>query len=277
MTQPKEQIKQLLGTVMLPFMPARVERLAQESFSMTTGGRDFVDACLRAGLARKLLSQNKEAEIAEYHRKFWEKNNSLEYHRGVREMVMQVFSDHFQFLIPEINTLLVENPDFKTLIEIGSGGGDLLNHLAEKIGGIDTFVGIDLSPDITEENKSHYHNAKLRWIADNGKTWVEENGQPNNIFLTFRGVLEYFTTTDLEEMFSKISATMQPAIFILVEPVALTHNLESDFESHPYGTEYTFSHNYPHILKQAGFDLRLSKLETFDDHHLCAIIATTGI
>ncbi|HFC12312.1 MAG TPA: methyltransferase domain-containing protein [Anaerolineae bacterium] len=277
MTQAKEQIKQLLGTVMLPFMPARAERLAQESFSMTTGGRDFVDACLRAGLARKLLSQNKEAEIAEYHRKFWEKNNSLEYHRGVRDMVMQVFHDYFEFLIPEIKTLLAENPDFKTLIEIGSGGGDLLNYLAEQIGQLDTFVGIDLSPEITEENKSHYRNAKLRWIADNGKIWVEENGQPNNIFMTFRGVLEYFTTTDLEEMFGRIATSMQPSIFILVEPIALTHDLATDVASHPYGTEYTFSHNYPHLLKQAGFDLRLNKLETFDDHHLCAIIATVGI
>ncbi len=276
MSQTKEQLKQVIGTVLLPLMPKRAARLADEEFSMSTSGRNIIDACLRVSIARKLLAENGESQLAEYHRNFWIKENSLPYHRGVRQQVVDAFNDHFTFLLDEINSLIAQQPSIDTLVEIGAGGGSLLNLLAEHVEGIDRFIGIDLSPEIIEENKEIYNDARFRWVADNGKTWVEQNGQANTIYLTFRGVLEYFTNDELREMFGRIANEKSPAVYIGVEPMALDHDIATQFDSRPYGTEYTFSHNYPHLLEESGFQVSLTQQKRFDNHQICTFIATVG-
>ena len=277
MSQTKEQIKQVIGTVLLPLMPKRAARLAEEEFSMSTSGRNIIDACLRVGLAQKLLAEKEEKQLADYHRNFWTKENSLPYHRGVRQQVVDAFNEHFIFLLDEINKLTAANPALDTLIEIGAGGGSLLNHLAQNLDGIEHFVGIDLSPEIIEENKELFNDERLRWVADNGKRWVEEHGQANTIYMTFRGVLEYFTNNELREMFGRIATEKSPAVYIGVEPIALDHALATQFDSRPYGTEYTFSHNYPHLLKESGFKVILQTQKAFDNHQICTFIATVGL
>ncbi len=276
MSQTKEQIKQVIGTMLLPLMPKRAARLADEEFSMSTSGRNLIDSCLRVGMAQKLLSENGDTQLADYHRNFWTKENSLPYHRGVRQQVVDAFNDHFTFLIAEINALIEEEPSLNTLIEIGAGGGSLLNLLAERIEGIENYIGIDLSPEIIEENKEIYNADHFRWIADNGKTWVEEHGEANTIYMTFRGVLEYFTNQELREMFGRIASEKSPSVYIGVEPMALDHDLATQFDSRPYGTEYTFSHNYPHLLQESGFKVTMTQQKAFDNHQICTFIATVG-
>ena len=277
MSETKEQIKRAVGTVLLPLMPARAERVMQESFSMTTGRRDFIDSCIRAGLANKLLANNDEEKMAELHQQFWEHNNSVPYHRGLRDTVLKVFNEHYRFLLTEINELVANHPEIDTLVEIGAGGGSLLDLLSRETIGIKRFVGIDLSPDIIEENRNQYPDPRIEWVADDGKAWVDANGGANTIYITFRGVLEYFTQPMLAEMLQRICSEKSPNMFVSVEPMALSHDISTGLNSRPYGTENTFSHNYPHLFAEAGYTLLTSRVLEFDDHKLCCVIGTSGL
>ncbi len=270
----KEFVKQTVGSVLLPFMRKRAHHLARNEFSMTVGPRSFVDSCLRAALARKLLRENQVDVMSYYHQQFWTGDRGTEFHRHVRAQVLEVYEAHFKYLITELNQLIKDYPKLETLAEIGAGGGSFTNMLTQNVNGIDNWIGNDLSMDIIAENRKLYPH--IEWFAGDGKAWVETYGEPCTIFLTFRGVLEYFTQANLDAMFAYITEHHQPSAFVLVEPVALNHDLDTETESRAYGTEYSFSHNYPHLLTKNGYVIRQQKLITFDDHRLCAIVATTG-
>ena len=277
MSNNKEKIKQTVGTVLIPFMRERAERIAREEMSMTVGKRNVIDACLRAGMARKMLNSSNEQQLSEYHRNFWENEKCVEYHQGFRDFVAEAFRDKYSFVLDEMQAIVNANPDFTTLVEIGCGGGSVLDYVAQNLDGIDRFVGVDLSPDIIEENKLKYPADNIEWVADNAQTWIEQNGQANWIYFSFRGVLEYFTEQDLNRMYADVAERMSPAIFATMEPMALDHSIENDHHSSPYGTEYTWSHNYPRYYEQNGYTLRHRSVQEYDDHKICAIVATVGL
>ena len=270
----KETVKQVVGTVLLPFMPQRAETITQHEFSMTVGGRNVINTCLRAALAHKLLRSKQVDVVSHYHQNFWAGEQGTKFHRHVRGQVLDIFNDHYRYLIDEINKLVEIYPQLNTVVEIGAGGGSFLQMLHEQVRGVDRWIGNDLSAEIITENRQLYPD--IEWVAGDGKAWVETEGQPNTIYLTFRGVLEYFTQANLSAMFATIAAEKTPSAFVLVEPVALEHDLSRQFASQAYGTEYSFSHNYPRLLADNGFTTRHMKLTTFDDHRLCAIVATVG-
>ncbi len=275
MGKTKELVKQSIGTVMLPLMPKRANNIAENEFSMTVGERSFVDSCLRAGMARKMLQSDMTDVMSHYHRNFWTGEKGTEFHRHVRDQVVTAYEDYFTYLADEINQLTTQFPQLNTLVEIGAGGGSFLNRLMQDVNGIDTVIGNDLSPGTIAENREIFPH--IEWVDGDGKKWVEDNAQQNTIFVTFRGVLEYFTEYDLDSYFATISGEKAPAALILVEPVAIDHNLDSQIHSRAYGTEYSFSHNYPHLVRKNGFHLRRIDFKTFDTHKICAIVATAGL
>ena len=272
----KENFKQTVGTVLVPLMPKRVERLTQEAFSMTVGKRNLVDGFLRAGIAQKMLKNSEHQQISDLHRKFWEHENCLQYHHGFRELALQIFTEQYIFIVAELNALLAKNPEIDTLIEIGCGGGSILNHLVGVVEGIERYVGVDLSAEIIAENKELFPDPRIEWVAGNAQTWIEQNSEKNTVYFSFRGVLEYFTQEELTRLYSDIAAEKGPAIFISMEPMALDHSYDQH-TSRPYGTEYSWSHNYPHLYKSSGFTLQYQSDKSYDDHKICSVVATVDL
>lgn len=78
--------------------------------------------------------------------------------------------------------------------------------------------------------------------------WVKEHGQGNTIFVTSRGVLEYFMEPRLQELFNEINR-LGKTFFIAIEPNGANHNFETNPNSQLYGHEPSFSHNYPELFK----------------------------
>lgn len=271
----KELVKQAVGTVLLPLMPSRVQTITQNEFSMTVGDRNVINTCLRAALARKLLRTDQVDVMMRYHQNFWSGEQGTEFHRHVRGQVLDVFEADYRYLINEINSLVETYPQINTLVEIGAGGGSFLQILRDSVVGIEQWIGNDLSAEIISENRQLYPT--IDWVSGDGKVWVEDNGKSNTIYLTFRGVLEYFTQANLASYFATIAKEKSPSAIVLVEPISLEHDLITQSDSRAYGTEYSFSHNYPVLLAESGFTIRHQKLTTFNDHRLCAIIATVGI
>ena len=274
MGKTKELIKRSIGTVLLPLLPQRVDNLAKHEFSMTVGNRNFVDSCLRAGLAAHMLRNDRVDVLSHYHRNFWAGEKGTEFHRHVRDQVVSAYEDHFCYLADEINKLVAQHPHFNTIVEIGAGGGSFLYRLMQDVHGVDNVIGNDLSSATTAENQQLY--PEIEWVAGDGKEWVEQNGIANTIYITFRGVLEYFTQSDLDSLFATISNDKSPSALIIVEPISLDHDLASQPNSQAYGTEYSFSHNYPYLIEKNDFTIIRSDLKTFDTHRICAIVAITN-
>ncbi|MGB1253027.1 MAG: class I SAM-dependent methyltransferase [Candidatus Promineifilaceae bacterium] len=268
--------KRKIGVHLLRFMPKRVERLKSEGYSMTIGRRNILDSLVRAGIAEQHFSENRLTELAEYHQRFWEKDGGTHYHEHIRDSVLDIFQDKYGYMISQLTHLLKEMPTIDTIVEVGCGGGSVLNYLLSEFDDIDRFVGIDLSPETIQQNQELYPNQRLDWVAADGKKWLEENGTPNMLVFSFRGVFEYFTQTDLSDLFSHIATQMQPSVLMLVEPVGLTQNLETQKVSETYGTEYSFSHGYPILVGEAGFDIRHVGIQTFEGHRLVAVVGAAN-
>lgn len=271
MTTTKHTLKQVIGRILIKFMPERAAQIRNQSFSMSVGERNIIDTLLRAGVAHQLDKENQHDEMSRYHQQFWAGEQGAAYHRGVREIVIDVLGNHFEFLVPDVNALIAEQPNLTTLCEIGCGGGTLLTQLSKQLNGVDRFVGVDLSPAIIEENKRLY--PEIEWAVGEGLQWVRENGPSNTIYLSFRGVLEYFTEQNLDALFTEVAQNKPGSVFVLVEPLGLDFDFERDMQSRTYGTEYSFSHNYRHLLERNNYDVRTFEVVRLDDHQLCAAIA----
>ena len=156
MKQKKELLKQAVGSLLMPWMRKRTEHVAQHEFSMTIGPRSLIDSCLRAALARKLLRDNQVDVMSYYHQQFWTGDGGTKFHRSVREQVLEVYEADFQYLVDEINQLIVDFPELETVAELGAGGGSFAQMLSENVRGIDNWIGNDLSMDIIAENKTTF-------------------------------------------------------------------------------------------------------------------------
>lgn len=269
----------LIGTALIPLMPERVEHIKQDEFTLVNEGerRNLIDTWLRAGLARQAFVKGDLDEVAEYHRKFWEGKGGKEYHDQNRAAFHNTFIPNFSFVIDDLNERLADQPEFKTLVEIGSGSGQMLDHLGQTVPTIDEFIGIDLSPDTIRDCQAEFTNPKLTWVAADGDVWVRENGQPHMVFVSHRGVLEYFPQKNLESLFRFIATELSPTIFIAIEPVGIDHDLDKELDSTTYGREFSFSHNYPHLFAKTGFDVHHVSFKEFYTHKLVAVIATAGL
>lgn len=114
----------------------------------------------------------------------------------------------------------------------------------------------------------------MQFVAADAGEWIPKNGQRNTIYLTSRGVLEYFTEQDLLDLLSTIS-NMGNSIFVAIEPVGLDHDLDINPHSRLYGGEKSFSHNYKVLFPKAGFSIEYlsEKVYRENDHKLLFIIA----
>ena len=273
----KQQLKRSLGKVLVTLLPQRAERVRQNEFSMSVGHRNPLNSLIRAGLADRLIAGNRLDELSANHRQFWATDQGTEYHVHARQHVTDSYHDYFSYVTDILRELLAANPSIDTIVEVGCGGGSLLDLLAQQLPEVKRLIGIDLSPAIIAENKQMFDEPRLEWVVANGKTWVEQEGGSNTIYLSYRGVYEYFTEADLDEMFGKISAEKAPSISVSIEPIGLTHNLDADQSSQLYGSEFTFSHNYPHLYEKNGFTFHSVTRNEFDTHAICAVVASVGL
>lgn len=140
-------------------------------------------------------------------------------------------------------------------MEIGTGNGDVLNYLSSEFPNINRFIDIDLCQDqIALNNKKYKDNKRLDFIASDAFDWIQTNGHDKTVFVTSRGVLEYFKESQLQELLNTIY-NLGPTMFIAIEPNGADHNFETNPNSELYGHEPSFSHNYPHLFKNAGFNI----------------------
>ena len=248
-----------VGNALVVLRPRKARQLSENRIALIHRNKNNLtlsERLMRAALMNKLDKIQDFNIIAEQNRDFWIHNKATELFSELEDTFKTDFLPHCTFIFDLLKKELSNQPEkFDTLVEIGTGNGDVLNYLSSKFPEIDRFIGIDLSQEQISLNGDRYGvNKKLEFVAADALDWVKEHGQGNTIFVTSRGVLEYFLEPRLQELFNDIHS-LGKTIFIAIEPNGADHNFEINPNSQLYGHEPSFSHNYPKLFKNAGFDV----------------------
>lgn len=187
------------------------------------------------------------------------KNNWINQGKHFFEITDSRFQNDFlpndSFIFDILKDHISGKEPFATLIEIGTGNGNVLNYLCDTFPEVKKLIGIDLSVEQVAINTDKYKgNTKMEFVANDGYDWVVKHAKSNTIFVTYGGVLEYFTEKKLSE-FLKFVYGLGRTVFVAVEPVGLDHDFTINPNMQLYGMERSFSHNYPKLFKDAGFKL----------------------
>lgn len=247
----KKRRKLLLGSLMARLFPGRAKKLEVNAVNKSWGA---FDRMLRNGLLAKAYWAGDHAKQRALFSHYWAQE---------ADDVAHVWQDRFEreFLghnVVIIDALeeVIQGKDFTQLYEIGCGHGQVLEYLVNRISSIEQFVGIDISEEQTKKNNANYSHPKMTFHGADAVEWVIYNGKKQSVFLTNGGVFEYFLQSELETMFKHIAKNLTPAVVGVVETLGSDHNLEKEKDSLIYGRELAFSHNYPHLLREAGFEIK---------------------
>ncbi|MRI02614.1 methyltransferase domain-containing protein [Kriegella sp. EG-1] len=252
----KEKLRYIFGRLLVRIMPRKAARLAETGMTIVLNENlSKIEYLMRDAILKKAEKDKDFDNLSELHRNYWV-NKGDELFVETDDMFENVFLPKWSFIFDELEIELSKGTsEFNTLVEIGTGNGNVLNYLSKKFLQINRFVGIDLSVKQIEINREKFlSNTKLEFVAADAVDWVKKNGEDYTIFVTSGGVLEYFTQENLM-MFLKQLNTLGKTIFIAIEPIGIKVNFDIDSDSQIYGPERSFSHNYKRLFENSGFEI----------------------
>ena len=248
-----KQLKLRLGKLLLPLFRGRIEAIEAAPF----GSDGQIHRLLRNGLYARALEQGDFAKLRGYLSKYWGQE-AKNFHDAWQNRFERMFLQHDVVVIDELEKAIAGLPDalaFDHLYEIGCGGGQVLNYLAERLTSIESFAGIDIGEEQIEANRKAYDHPRVAFHAADAVEWVPSHAKPCSVVLTNGGVFEYFLREELQSLFTHLGERLAPAAIAVVETIGTDHDLDAHPETFVYGRELSFSHNYPHLLREAGFEI----------------------
>lgn len=270
----KRQIKQIIGNVLITLFPKKAASLERRGLTILNSKFNLIERQMRSAILNKAESKNNFDKLSKTHNAFWVNQGKDVF--SWNNSFKNNFLPNCTFLLDIVKEKFFENEvQFKTLVEIGTGNGDVLNYLESSFPKIQQFIGIDLSSEQIKINKEKYkENSRLKFIDADVIEWVKKEGRKNMIFMTSNGVFEYFTEQQLRE-FIKYTSSLGQVLFIVIEPNDVNHNFELNPNSIVYGIEKSFSHNYCKIFNDYGFEIihHSTKQKQHYEHETTYILA----
>ncbi|MEP3371335.1 MAG: class I SAM-dependent methyltransferase [Maribacter dokdonensis] len=251
-----KQVKEFTGAILVQLQPKKAESLIKKGISFNVGNELNLNERLMCAALLKQAEKNKDFNLlAEYHKNFWQQTGR-KYFSEKESALNNFFLPHCLPVFEMLKKLLKASPEkYHTMIELGTGSGEVLEYLGRQFPQIEKFVGIDLSADQIEFNTKKYQQYhKLNFVAADGAEWIRENGTDNMIVFTSGGVLEYFTQQQLKYLFKSLNH-LKNTIFIAIEPIGVDVDFTKNPNSQPYGIERSFTHNYTQLFEDTGFSL----------------------
>lgn len=242
-----ERIKISLGEVLGILLPKTAEEVRSEPFKDRPS---IVQKLIRSSEAFRAVRQENSDALRNRFGSFWKGEHGKAFYDTYAYRFEESFlKDHY----PVIENLkeLVDCRDFSAIYEVGCGDGKVLNHVANLLPSIPRVVGIDLNADRIEKNRSEYEGTRIEFVSGDAMDWLLTHGERDSILLTYGGVLEYFTETELDALFAEMKNRSMAVC--LTEPLGEDFDLANATKSSPYGYELSFSHNYPALLEKHGF------------------------
>lgn len=245
----------LAGDCALTLFPSRVDEIRQQPF---LPNRSILDRVLRNGLLRRAYLERDHQLLRTFLAQYWG-TYAATFHEAWNDRFERLFLQHDKVVIDELERLIAEwgeETSLENLYEIGCGGGEVTRYLNERFPELKTIVGLDLGEEQIRKNRERFGESRPQFEAADAVAWIPENAQSNSIFVTNGGVLEYFLESEIDGMFQHIAKQLRPAAVVVIETIGSDHDLENETASLIYGREMAFSHNYPHLLRKNGFEIR---------------------
>lgn len=210
-----------------------------------------------AHLAEAVRHRDHET-LRRYFTDYWSSGTSVEFYEGFAYRFEELFLRHHAVVADHIaGALPLPGERNLRLVEVGSGDGRVLEWLSEKLDGIGEFHGVDLNEREIAKCREKYEGSDcLFFHAGDLMEWLRSHPATGTILVTNGGVLEYILRDELLELFREFRSLCSPCLIAITESIAYDHKLAQEPESLPYGKEFAFSHNYPAILHEAGFEIR---------------------
>lgn len=252
----KNKIVIFIGNILLYLLPKKAEEFAKNGMTITNKKSiSFTQLFMRKALLKRAEKEQDYNMLSEFHEAYWKRQGDT-YFSETDDSFEKSFLPECTFLFDLLDLKLsTEKHNFNTIVEIGCGNGKVLNYLSTKFPNIERLVGIDLNQKQVELNRHTYtNNEKLEFVTSDAFDWTKNNATEDMIFVTSRGVLEYFTEPKLQEFLHQLNALGNTTL-VAIEPNGIHHNLKTNTASEPYGYERSFSHNYEFLFKTAGFHL----------------------
>ncbi len=253
----------MAGSLLGSIFPGRRSKVEKEPFA--DDGK-ILNRLIRNGLYAKAFREKDHQQLRNFLSHYWGREAAA-FHEGWDDRFERLFLGHDVSVIDELDSLLTErgaDRPLNHLYEIGCGGGQVLAYMRDRFPQFTTITGIDLGEEQILKNRDANQSEKTSFEAADANEWIPEHAKPNCLILTNGGVLEYFLQAELEALFTFAAGNLSPVAICLIETIATDHDLETETNSLIYGREMAFSHNYPHLLKAAGFSL-ISQTERAGD------------
>lgn len=248
-----------LGNLLIVLRPKKAKEMSANRITLIHKNKknmSISEILMRAALVKKLEPIQDYNTIEENNRDFWVNNTATELFKETEDGFEKDFLPNCTFIFKLLKKQLAKTEmKFPTIVEIGTGNGDVLNWMSIEFPEVERLIGLDLSKHQIEMNREKFEkNKKLEFIAADAFEWIPKHCENNTIFVSSRGVLEYFLERRLLQLLSNI-AKLKNIYFVAIEPNGGDHDFELTPNSQLYGNEPSFSHNYPLLFKNAGFQV----------------------
>jgi hypothetical protein len=245
-------IKGRFGKFLMGILPAQAARIKAAPYSQPLNG---VGKLIRNGLFFKAIEDRDHSLITRFLGDYWSSPVSDEFYTGFSHRYETLFLAYHAGIVAETRKAMEKSgQDYRQLIELGSGDGKILEHFSKELQSIPAFHGIDMNLPQTENNRQLYgHLPALSFHHGDAGKWLRNHATRGTVVIANGGVLEYFTRTELLELLKFLAVECSPCVVALTESLAADHDLVNEPATYPYGYELSLSHNYPALLKEAGF------------------------
>lgn len=250
----QRRLKGLTGRAIVPCFPKLAREILENPFGGNPGP---LGRLIRNGYYLRAVAKRDFDLTQRFLMNYWESPASegffdefehrfeslfLKYHAGIVDALQQI-SRSWSVPAPRI-------------VEIGVGDGRVLEYLASRLTNFAGFHGIDVNKEQIAKNQVRYaDHPKFTFSTDDALDWLARNPALGTVIYTNGGVFEYLTRDQLLALFTELARSSQPCAVAVTETIASDHDLEAEPESFHYGREFSISHNYPAILKEAGFQV----------------------
>lgn len=244
------------GRLLLALRPAHRRRLIHEGDPMRFSR---VDRLMVAGLVGGARTEADRAELSAIQRRFWAGEGGAIFNAAPE--VADRFHDwflakHRRPLECLEGQLAATGAACPVMCEIGSGNGLALEYLGQRFPAVPRLVGIDINADATRRNAERWReDPRLEFVHADAVEWITAHAGDGWTYFSNAGVLEYLPQDQVERLYRHTAQRGGPSWWMLTEPVYDGYDLATETESRVNGREFSFCHNHPHLLRQAGWEI----------------------
>ena len=275
----KRWLKVCVGKLLALVLPSRMRLLRAGQWPSARLSK--LDKQLIAVLVDEHERSGTLGALSGLHQSLWRADQAVSVHAQAEARFQTWWVGRHSAVIAPLREAMTERAaagaPVQTLCEIGCGSGSVLADIVQRLPELDALIGLDLNQKQTEANRLRFRDQpRLRFETADATRWIASDAQPGWAYLVNGGVLEYFSEAMLQDLFITIARDKAPALFMLVEPIALDYDLERETASRPYNFERSLGHNYPYWLRRCGWRVRWQKRQEVGGNCWLLLVAETG-